>query len=348
MPPVRSSQSPCRGTPHLRGLRSPHRPCWPSRVIGTLASLPRGLDIDRATQALKLRAARSRTFGLIRRRPPVDIRRPRCRPQARFPAIVDRKETRLSTTTGGGRKGLAPRCDAVIVVGSPKARIPRLVEVAARAGARRLCWCSSGADIPWSTGNRHAWSHRRRFRPGVARPRIIDAFRAASMSRRAVVTRKNALPSTSAPNCSKPPPPIRPSDPTLQWRSTLKSETTWPRSRQLLPGALLASRSRRLRNTTILPTERPFFLTLYEKRVAPDDLPFFLCLMSISASGHQLPDAVPTRKGRVLSTLAAARRARSSSRCMDQSPAPGTAWRGARPCPSPGRKASASAPNAWC
>ena len=36
----------------------------------------------------------------------------------------------------------------------------------------------------------------------------------------------------------------------------------------------------------------PFILTLYEKRVAPEDLPFFLGLMEHLAQGrHQLPDA---------------------------------------------------------
>ncbi|HET7157074.1 MAG TPA: homoserine kinase, partial [Hyphomicrobiaceae bacterium] len=49
----------------------------------------------------------------------------------------------------------------------------------------------------------------------------------------------------------------------------------------------------------------PFFLTLYEKRVAPDDLPFFLGLMEhLSKAGINCPTPVHDAQGRVLRTLA--------------------------------------------
>ncbi len=48
-----------------------------------------------------------------------------------------------------------------------------------------------------------------------------------------------------------------------------------------------------------------FFLTLYEKRVAKDDLPFFLGLMAhLAAHGIRCPQPVATRAGEVLGMLA--------------------------------------------
>lgn len=49
----------------------------------------------------------------------------------------------------------------------------------------------------------------------------------------------------------------------------------------------------------------PFILTLYEKRVDPDDLPFFLGLMDhVAAAGFQCPTPVHDRDGRMLRELA--------------------------------------------
>ena len=74
-------------------------------------------------------------------------------------------------------------------------------------------------------------------------------------------------------------------------------------------GALLSYKgiAEGVENTNYLVhTEKgPFFLTLYEKRVAPADLPFFLGLMEhLAKAGHQLPDAGARRQGRMLRTLA--------------------------------------------
>ena len=49
----------------------------------------------------------------------------------------------------------------------------------------------------------------------------------------------------------------------------------------------------------------PFILTLYEKRVDPDDLPFFLGLMDhLAATGFQCPTPVRDREGRMLREVA--------------------------------------------
>ena len=49
----------------------------------------------------------------------------------------------------------------------------------------------------------------------------------------------------------------------------------------------------------------PYFLTLYEKRVAPGDLPFFLGLMEhLASAGLNCPTPVHDAEGRVLRTLA--------------------------------------------
>jgi len=50
----------------------------------------------------------------------------------------------------------------------------------------------------------------------------------------------------------------------------------------------------------------PFILTLYEKRVRPEDLPYFLALMEhLAARGISCPLPVRDREGRILKTLAA-------------------------------------------
>src|SRR5262245_35799931 len=56
----------------------------------------------------------------------------------------------------------------------------------------------------------------------------------------------------------------------------------------------------------LVHTERgPYFLTLYEKRVAPADLPFFLGLLEhLSKAGITCPTPVRDTRGRVLRTLA--------------------------------------------
>src|SRR5215470_9898174 len=73
-------------------------------------------------------------------------------------------------------------------------------------------------------------------------------------------------------------------------------------------GALLSYKgiAEGVENTNYLVhTERgPFFLTLYEKRVAPADLPFFLALMEHLARAGLTPTPVRDAKGRLLRELA--------------------------------------------
>lgn len=58
-------------------------------------------------------------------------------------------------------------------------------------------------------------------------------------------------------------------------------------------------------NFLLHTTSGYFFLTLYEKRVAKEDLPFFLGLMAHLASrGINCPQPVKTNKGEILGTLA--------------------------------------------
>ena len=73
-------------------------------------------------------------------------------------------------------------------------------------------------------------------------------------------------------------------------------------------GALLSYKgiAEGVENTNyLLHTDKgPFFLTLYEKRVAPADLPFFLGLMEHLARAGLTPTPVRDRQGRLLRELA--------------------------------------------
>jgi homoserine kinase type II len=74
-------------------------------------------------------------------------------------------------------------------------------------------------------------------------------------------------------------------------------------------GALLSYKgiAEGVENTNyLIHTEKgPYFLTLYEKRVAPADLPFFLGLMEhLAKAGLNCPTPVHDRQGAVLRTLA--------------------------------------------
>jgi 4-hydroxy-3-methylbut-2-enyl diphosphate reductase len=74
--------------------------------------------------------------------------------KARFPGIVGpRKEDICYATTNrqAAVKAIAPRCDALIVVGAPNSSNSlRLVEVAERAGCGKALLVQQAADIPWS------------------------------------------------------------------------------------------------------------------------------------------------------------------------------------------------------
>jgi 4-hydroxy-3-methylbut-2-enyl diphosphate reductase len=73
--------------------------------------------------------------------------------KTRFPAMLaPRKEDICYATTNrqSAMKAIAPRCDALIVVGAPNSsNSQRLVEVAAKAGCPQAMLAQSAADIPW-------------------------------------------------------------------------------------------------------------------------------------------------------------------------------------------------------
>ncbi|MBO0763958.1 MAG: 4-hydroxy-3-methylbut-2-enyl diphosphate reductase [Hyphomicrobiaceae bacterium] len=75
--------------------------------------------------------------------------------KARFPTIVGpRKEDICYATTNrqAAVKAIAPRCDAMIVVGAPNSSNSlRLVEVAERAGCAKALLVQRAADIAWDT-----------------------------------------------------------------------------------------------------------------------------------------------------------------------------------------------------
>ncbi|MEH3120853.1 MAG: homoserine kinase [Sphingomonas phyllosphaerae] len=57
-------------------------------------------------------------------------------------------------------------------------------------------------------------------------------------------------------------------------------------------------------NYLVDTTSARFILTLYEKRVAADDLPFFMALLDhLAARGLAVPPAIPDRDGAVIQTL---------------------------------------------
>ena len=104
--------------------------------------------------------------------------------KSRFPSIVGpRKEDICYATTNrqAAVKVIAPRCDAVIVVGAPNSSNSlRLVEVAERAGCPKALLVQQAADIPWSDLRDVATLG---ITAGASAPEllvdeIIDAFRA--------------------------------------------------------------------------------------------------------------------------------------------------------------------------
>ena len=104
--------------------------------------------------------------------------------KARFPEIVGpRKEDICYATTNrqAAVKSIAPRCDAVIVVGAPNSSNSlRLVEVAERAGCRKAVLVQRAADIAWDTfqGVATLGITAGASAPELLVDEIIEAFRA--------------------------------------------------------------------------------------------------------------------------------------------------------------------------
>jgi 4-hydroxy-3-methylbut-2-enyl diphosphate reductase len=103
--------------------------------------------------------------------------------KALFPAIVGpRKEDICYATTNrqAAVKAIAPRCDALIVVGAPNSSNSlRLVEVAERAGCRKALLVQQAADLPWGAfeGIATLGITAGASAPELLVSEIIDAFR---------------------------------------------------------------------------------------------------------------------------------------------------------------------------
>jgi 4-hydroxy-3-methylbut-2-enyl diphosphate reductase len=120
--------------------------------------------------------------------------------KTRFPAIVGpRKEDICYATTNrqAAVKAIAPRCDALIVVGAPNSSNSlRLVEVAERAGCRQALLVQRACDIPWAAFDAVATLG---VTAGASAPEllvdeIIDAFRARfDVTVEAVVTTEERI-----------------------------------------------------------------------------------------------------------------------------------------------------------
>ncbi|MEO1779698.1 MAG: 4-hydroxy-3-methylbut-2-enyl diphosphate reductase, partial [Pseudomonadota bacterium] len=104
--------------------------------------------------------------------------------QARFPSIVGpHKEDICYATTNRQEavKAMAPRCDAMLVVGAPNSsNSKRLVEVGARAGCAYAQLVQRAADIDWRSleGIASVGITAGASAPEVLINEVIDAFRA--------------------------------------------------------------------------------------------------------------------------------------------------------------------------
>ena len=103
--------------------------------------------------------------------------------RARFPAIIGpHKEDICYATTNRQEavKAMAPRCDAMLVVGAPNSsNSKRLVEVGARAGCPYAQLVQRAADIDWRAldGIRTVGITAGASAPEVLIDEVVDAFR---------------------------------------------------------------------------------------------------------------------------------------------------------------------------
>jgi 4-hydroxy-3-methylbut-2-enyl diphosphate reductase len=126
-------------------------------VIGTLGQLPAGaatlIETIEDARAFKPRDPNRLAFTTQTTLSVDDTAAIVAVLKERFPAIVGpRKEDICYATTNrqAAVKAIAPRSDAVIVVGAPNSSNSlRLVEVAERAGCRKAVLVQRAADIPW-------------------------------------------------------------------------------------------------------------------------------------------------------------------------------------------------------
>lgn len=157
-------------------------------VIGTLGQLPDGaatlIETTEAAQAFQPRDPDRLAYITQTTLSVDDTAAIVAVLKTRFPNIVGpRKEDICYATTNrqAAVKVIAPRCDAVIVVGAPNSSNSlRLVEVAERAGCPKALLVQRAADIPWADLGTIATLG---VTAGASAPEllvteIVDAFRA--------------------------------------------------------------------------------------------------------------------------------------------------------------------------
>jgi len=102
----------------------------------------------------------------------------------RFPAIVGPRKEDICYATSNRQaavKAIAPRCDAVLVIGSPNSsNSQRLVEVARRAGCARARLLTALSDLAWDdfAGVRTLGVTAGASAPEWLVSQVVDAFRA--------------------------------------------------------------------------------------------------------------------------------------------------------------------------
>ena len=294
------------------------RPCRPprgDRHAGPAAGRRGDADRDcRRTLAASSRATPSGS-PTSRRPPSPSTTPPPLSPSSRsaFPAIVGpRKEDICYATTNrqAAVKAIAPRCDALIVVGAPNSSNSlRLVEVA-RTG--RLPQGAAGAarrrhPVGGVRRHRHARHHRRRFGAGAAGDRDHRRLpRTLRWSRsRAWSPPRSASPSTCRASCARRRGLSRSKQ--ARRRMAVYTEVSDEELARFIAsyglGALLSYKgiAEGVENTNYLVhTEKgPFFLTLYEKRVDPDRSAVLPRTDGASGQGRASPVRRPcaTRRG---------------------------------------------------
>ena len=214
-------------------------------------------------------------------------------------------------------KAIAARCDRLIVVGAPNSSNSlRLVEVAERAGCPKALLVQQAADIPWDQfeGIATLGITAGASAPELLVTQIIDAFRARfDVSVESVVTRRGAYRLQRAARAARGGRRPALTTPRPALHMAVYTEVSDDELAKFIAsydlGALLSYKgiAEGVENTNYLVhTEKgPFFLTLYEKRVAPNDLPFFLGLMEhLAGPASTAPRRYTTRQGRMLRTLA--------------------------------------------
>ena len=157
-------------------------------TIGTMGQLPAGevllVEVPEDVAALQVRDAGKLAFVTQTTLSVDDTAEVVEALKARFPGIVGpHKEDICYATTNRQEavKAMAPRCDAMLVVGAPNSsNSKRLVEVGARAGCAYAQLVQRAADIDWRAleGISSIGITAGASAPDVLITEVVDAFRA--------------------------------------------------------------------------------------------------------------------------------------------------------------------------